>query len=201
MTDRPVSSPPTGRLVRYMEAISQHRYATWALAAIAFADSSILPLMPDLLLVPMALTRPKQIWSLALVCTIASSVGAILGYLIGYELWNLFGARLIELYGYTESFAAYQHLVQEWGIWIIIAKAFTPIPFKIMAIAACVAAMNPFAFMFATVVGRSLHFGITAGLIVLFGDRILLLLTRYERPLAVISVLVVIAIVIIYRVR
>ena len=201
MTDRPLTSPPTGRLVRYMEAISQHRYATWALAAIAFADSSILPLMPDLLLVPMALTRPKQIWSLALVCTIASSVGAILGYLIGYELWNLFGARLIELYGYTESFAAYQHLVQEWGIWIIIAKAFTPIPFKIMAIAAGVAAMNPFAFMFATVVGRSLHFGITAGLIVLFGDRILLLLTRYERPLAVISVLVVIAIVIIYRVR
>lgn len=201
MTDRPVASPPSGRLVRYMEAISRHRYATWVLAAIAFADSSILPLMPDLLLIPMVLTRPKQIWWLSAICTIASSLGAALGYLIGYELWSLFGARLVELYGYTESFAVYQRLVQEWGIWIIIAKAFTPIPFKIMAIAAGVAAMNPFAFMFATVVGRSLHFGITAGLLVLFGDRIMFVLARYERPLALISVLLIIGLIVAYHVR
>src|SRR5262252_9485055 len=126
MTDKPITSEPSGRLVGYMQAVSQHRYATWVLAAIAFADSSILPLVPDLLLVPMALTQPERIWRFSLICTIASSLGAVVGYLIGHELWNLFGAQLVEFYGYSEGFATYRHLVEQWGIWIIIAKAFTP---------------------------------------------------------------------------
>jgi membrane protein YqaA with SNARE-associated domain len=113
------------------------------LAAIAFADSSFLPIPPDLLLVPMALVRPKQIWALSLICTVASSLGAVVGYLIGYGLWSLVGVPLVELYGYGNGFTAYQHLIEKWGVWIIIAKSLTPVPFKIMAIAAGVAAMSP----------------------------------------------------------
>src|SRR5262249_1004205 len=200
MTDKPISAD-SSRVVRYVQALSKHPYATWVLAAIAFADSSILPLVPDLLLVPMVLTQPGQVWRLSLICTVASSLGAVVGYIIGYSLWNLFGAQLVEFYGYSEGFATYRHLVEQWGIWIIIAKAFTPIPFKIMAIAAGVAAMNPFAFMFATVVGRALHFGIVAGLVVLFGDRFLTFLARYERPLAIISAILLIALIVIYYMR
>jgi membrane protein YqaA with SNARE-associated domain len=177
------------RLVRYVERFSEHRYGRWVLAAIAFADSSFLPIPPDLLLVPMALVRPKQIWALSLVCTVASSLGAAVGYAIGYGLWSLIGARFVEFYGYGEGFTAYQDLIERWGVWIIIAKSLTPIPFKIMAIAAGVAAMSPSAFLGSAAVGRALHFAIVASLIALWGDRVMVLVSRYGRVLALISVL------------
>ena len=140
----------------------------------------------------MALVRPKQVWSLALICTIASALGAALGYVIGYELWNLIGARVVEFYGYTEGFASYQRLVEDWGVWFIIAKALTPIPFKIMAIAAGVAAMNPVTFMIAAIVGRALHFAMVALLVVLWGKKLMVFIEKYEAPLALVSVLVLI---------
>ena len=76
--------------------------------------------------------------------------------------------------GYGNGFTAYQHLIEKWGVWIIIAKSLTPVPFKIMAIAAGVAAtMSPMAFLASAVVGRALHFAIVATLIALWGDRVM----------------------------
>ena len=94
-------------------AMSNHRYSTWMLFAIAFADSSFLPVPPDLLLIPMSLLRPERMRFLVVVCILGSSLGAVAGYLIGYGLWSLIGATLMELYGYTEKFLAYQQLVEE----------------------------------------------------------------------------------------
>jgi membrane protein YqaA with SNARE-associated domain len=128
VTGEIVAPVTRSRLVRYVKTFSEHRYGRWVLAAIAFADSSFLPIPPDLLLVPMALVRPKQIWALSLICTVASSLGAIFGYLIGYGLWSLVGVPLVELYGYGNGFTAYQHLIEKWGVWIIIAKSLTPRP-------------------------------------------------------------------------
>jgi membrane protein YqaA with SNARE-associated domain len=178
-----------------VSALSEHRYCVWALAAVAFADSSFLPVPPDLLLVPMILLRPERTVFLLVICTVASTLGAALGYLIGYELWSVIGAPLIEAHGYGESFAKYQRLVDNWGFWFIIGKAFTPLPFKIAAIAAGVAAMNPVLFMLAAVLGRALHFAMVGGLLVVFGGRIIDLVARYERPFAVISIIVVLAFV------
>lgn len=189
-----------GRRARYIEAIQQSRFAVWVLAAIAFADSSVLPIPPDLLLVPLALVRRQQIWALSVVCIVASSLGAMLGYTIGYSLWSLAGARLVEFYGYSDGFAMYRGLVERWGACIIIAKAFTPVPFKIMAIAAGVAAMDPLVFIIATVVGRALHFAMVAILISLLGDRLSALVANYERPLAV-SVLAIVVLAIAYYLR
>jgi membrane protein YqaA with SNARE-associated domain len=186
------ASEAGGGWLRHVSALSTHRYSTWALAAIAFADSSFLPVPPDLLLVPMILMRPERTFLLLVICTLSSSLGAAAGYLIGYGLWGVIGAPLIEFYGYVEAFAAYQRLVDEWGFWFIIAKAFTPLPFKIAAIAAGVAAMHPLSFMIAAVVGRALHFAMVGALLMLYGGRILALVARYERPFAVISVLVLI---------
>jgi membrane protein YqaA with SNARE-associated domain len=178
--------------LRHVEGWAQHRHGAWVLAAIAFADSSFLPIPPDFLLVPMALVQPHRLRTLSIICVVASSLGAIVGYLIGYGLWNAVGLPLVQLYGYTEQFAAYQALVAHWGVWIIIGKAFTPIPFKIAAIAAGVAAMNPWAFMIAMIVGRTLHFVMVAALLIWFGDRVMALVVRFERSLAVISVLVLV---------
>jgi membrane protein YqaA with SNARE-associated domain len=193
------ASEAGGGWLRHVSALSRHRYSTWALAAIAFADSSFLPVPPDLLLVPMILIRPERAYFLLAVCTLASSLGAAAGYLIGYGLWSVIGAPLIEFYGYVDAFAAYQRLVENWGFWFIIAKAFTPLPFKIAAIAAGVAAMNPAVFMIAAVLGRALHFAMVGALLVLYGGRILALLARYERPFAVISVLVLIGLVVAFH--
>jgi membrane protein YqaA with SNARE-associated domain len=184
-----------------VETFSEHRYGRWALAAIAFADSSFLPIPPDLLLVPMALVRPQQIWMLSLICTVASSLGAVVGYIIGYGLWSLVGARLIELYDYGEGFIAYQQLIGQWGAWIIIAKSLTPIPFKITAIAAGVAAMSPSAFLASVAVGRALHFAIVATLIALWGDRVMALVSRYGRVFALFFVLLLLGLAVAYHLQ
>jgi membrane protein YqaA with SNARE-associated domain len=180
-------------LVQYVEAFSERRYGRWLLAAIAFADSSFLPIPPDLLLVPMAL-----LW---LICTVASSLGAVVGYGIGYGLWSLVGGRLVELYGYGEGFNVYQHLIEQWGVWIIIAKSLTPIPFKITAIAAGVAAMNPSAFLASAAVGRALHFAIVAALLALWGDRVIALVSGYGRVLAVFFLLILLGLGIAHHLR
>jgi membrane protein YqaA with SNARE-associated domain len=179
-----------GGWLRHVAALAQHRCATGALAAIAFADSSFLPIPPDLLLVPMALMQPGRLRRLLIVCTVASSLGAAVGYLIGYWLWGLIGAPLIDFYGYRDAFAAYQNAVAVWGVWIIIAKAFTPIPFKVAAIGAGVAAMDPTTFMVAAILGRALHFAMVGAAIMLLGERVMALVERYERQFAVASLVV-----------
>jgi membrane protein YqaA with SNARE-associated domain len=189
VTEKAASPVPRGRVVRYLEAFAHYRYATWILAAVAFADSSFLPVAPDVLLIPMLLVQPRRVWSLSLVCVVASSLGAAVGYIIGYGLWSAVGAELVELYGYSAGFAAYQRLVEQWGVWIIIAKALTPIPFKIMSIAAGVAAMNPVTFMIAAVIGRALHFAMVAALVIVLGDKLMTLIARYERSLLIASVI------------
>jgi membrane protein YqaA with SNARE-associated domain len=197
-TQRPADTVAHDRRgwLRHVAAMSDHRFSTFLLAAIAFADSSFLPVPPDLLLIPMALLRPDRLVRLSIICIVASALGAVLGYLIGYGLWSTIGASLVEFYGCSERFAAYQALVAQWGFWIIITKAFTPIPFKIAAIAAGVGAMNPWSFIAATLLGRTLHFAMLAALINLFGARVSAFVARYERPLAVISVLVLLGIAI-----
>jgi membrane protein YqaA with SNARE-associated domain len=195
------ASAARGGWLRHVAAWAHHRHARWALGGIAFADSSFLPIPPDILLVPMALLRPERIKALLLICILGSSLGAILGYVIGYSLWSSIGLPMVEFYGYTEKFAAYQRMVAEWGVLVIIVKAFTPIPFKIAAIAAGIAAMDPFAFMFATVVGRALHFVMVGAVLVLCGPKIMALVTRYERPFVIVSILVLIALVIIFHFR
>jgi membrane protein YqaA with SNARE-associated domain len=187
--------------LRRVAGWAHHRHAPWALGAIAFADSSLLPVPPDLLLVPMALLRPERLKSFLLICLAGSSLGAILGYVIGYALWNTIGLPLVQFYGYSESFADYQRLVAEWGVCVIIAKAFTPVPFKIAAIAAGIAAMNPLAFIFATVVGRALHFAMVGSVLVLCGPKIVALLARYQRPFALASIVVLIVALVVFHFR
>jgi membrane protein YqaA with SNARE-associated domain len=156
---------------------------------------------PDILLVPMALLRPERLKSFLLICIVGSSLGAVLGYVIGYALWSTVGLPLVEFYGYTENFANYQRLVAEWGVCVIIAKAFTPVPFKIAAIAAGIAAMDPLAFMFATIVGRTLHFVMVGVVLAFCGPKILAFLARYERPVIIASIAALILAIVVFHFR
>lgn len=195
------ASMTRGGWLRHVAAWAHHRHSGWALGTIAFLDSSVLPVPPDILLVPMALLRPERLKSFLLICTVGSSLGAIVGYVIGHALWNTIGLPLVELYGYADKFVTYQRLVAEWGVCIIIAKAFTPVPFKIAAIAAGIAAMDPVAFMFATVVGRALHFAMVGVVLALCGPKILGFIARYERPFLIASVVALIAVIVFLHFR
>jgi len=134
-------------------------------------------------------------------CVVASSVGALVGYGIGHLAWTTLGQALVEIYGQADNFQRYRKLVEDWGLWIIIAKSFAPIPFKFIAIAAGVASMNLFAFTIASVLGRTLHFAMIAVLVAFWGQKFLRLIDKYERWLAGVGVLTVIGIGIAYAVR
>jgi membrane protein YqaA with SNARE-associated domain len=167
--------------LRRAQAFSDSKWGVGLLALIAFADSSVLPVLPDLLLVPMLLVRPDRWLMLSTVCVVASSAGGLVGYGIGHFAWAAVGQTLIAMYGQAEHFERYRHLVEQWGVWIIIAKSFTPIPYKFIAIAAGVASMNLLTFTIATMIGRALHFAIIVALAVLWGQKFLELIERYER--------------------
>ena len=105
------------------------------------------------------------------------------------------------MYGQADNFLRYRQLVEDWGLWIIIAKSFTPIPFKFIAIAAGVASMNLLTFTVATVIGRTLHFVILALLVASWGQQFLQLVAKYERWLLGLGILGAISLGIAYATR
>ena len=185
------------RWIAGVERFANHPAAPWLLVAIAFADSSFLPIPPDILLIPMVLVRPERLWPLTILCTVVAAVGAMVGYGIGAALWHVIGQKLVELYGWGDGFASFQSMFDEWGVWLIIFKGITPLPFKFAAIAAGLADMDLWAFLLAAVIGRGLHFVMIALLLLWFGPRLREILRRYESRAAVVG-MVAVAVTVIY---
>ncbi len=153
-------------------ALAASPYATWWLALIAFAEASCFPIPPDALLIPMALARPKAAWRFAAVCTIASVAGGALGYLIGYAVFDQLARPILQLYGYGHAYAAFQAKFQEYGVWIILIKGLTPIPYKIVTIAAGAAKFSFWPFMAASLITRGGRFFIVATLLHFYGGSV-----------------------------
>jgi membrane protein YqaA with SNARE-associated domain len=160
------------RLYRRVLALSASRHAPWWLAVIAFAESSFFPIPPDVLLVPMALARPARAWWLAAICTLASVAGGALGYLIGYALFDQLAAPLLHAYGYDAAFARFQDTYAKWGLWVILVKGLTPIPYKIVTIASGAAHFDFALFMLASLITRGARFFVVAALLRRFGEPI-----------------------------
>jgi membrane protein YqaA with SNARE-associated domain len=140
------------------------------LAAIAFAESSFFPIPPDVLLVPMSLARPDRAFRYAAICTIASVVGGVVGYLIGYALFDVLARPLLHFYHYEDAFAAFQERFREYGVYIILIKGLTPIPYKIVAIASGAARFDILIFIAASVLTRGVRFFVIALLLRQFGE-------------------------------
>jgi len=152
--------------------LSKGRHALPALAAVSFAESSFFPVPPDVILVPMALANPEKARLYALVCTIASVLGGIVGYAIGALLYDTVGHWLISAYGYGEGIDAFREAYAKWGAWIILIKGLTPIPYKIVTIASGFAGYNLFAFIVLSTITRGLRFFIEAELLRIYGEPI-----------------------------
>jgi membrane protein YqaA with SNARE-associated domain len=158
------------RLYDRVLAIAAGPHALWALLLVSFAESSFFPLPPDLLLVPMILARPRAAWRLAALCTLASVIGGLLGYAIGYFLFDAIGRPVLEFYHAMDRYDALKAGFDHWGVWIIILKGMTPIPYKLITIASGVAHFDLAAFLGASIVSRSLRFFLVAALLWWFGD-------------------------------
>lgn len=157
------------RLYMRTLALAASPRAGWWLFGIAFAEASFFPVPPDALLIPMALARPDRAWRLAAICLAGSVIGGALGYLIGYAVFDQLARPLIEMYGYGDRFAAFQALYARWGLWLILVKGLTPIPYKIVTIASGAARFNFWMFMAASLVTRGARFFIVAALLRYYG--------------------------------
>jgi membrane protein YqaA with SNARE-associated domain len=146
-------------------------YAAWVLGAVAFAESSFFPIIPDVMLIPMALARPERAWLFAAVTTAASVAGGVLGYFIGAMLYDTVGQWLIHLYGYGDKVEAFRAAYAQYGALIILLKGLTPIPYKIVTITSGFAGFNLGLFIVLSVITRGARFFLEAFLLNRYGAR------------------------------
>ena len=159
--------------------LAASRHAMMALAAISFAESSFLPLPPDFLLVPMVIAKPGRAVFYATVCTIASVLGAALGYAIGHLLWDTVAQWLIKLYGYQDKVEYFRQLYAQWGAWVILVKGFTPIPYKLVTIVSGFAGYNFTAFILLSLLTRGARFFVLALLLARYRNEVRHLLDHH----------------------
>lgn len=151
-------------------ALSEHRHAPRYLVAVSASESIFFPVPPDVMLIPMALAQPRRAWRFAALCTLASVVGGMIGFLLGAFAFELI-EPLLHRFGYWDTFQQVQHLFASYGFWIILTAGFTPIPYKVFTIAAGAFGMPFLPFMMGSIIGRGGRFFLVAGLIRLGGER------------------------------
>jgi membrane protein YqaA with SNARE-associated domain len=160
------------RLYDWTMALAADRHAEKALAGISFAESSFFPLPPDLLLIPMVLAERAKALRFATVCTVASVLGGITGYLIGAFLFSELARPILDFYGYGARFDTFAGWYNEWGAWIVFAAGLTPVPYKVITIASGATGLDFLIFLLASVASRGLRFFVEAGLLYWIGPPI-----------------------------
>lgn len=145
--------------------------ARW-LALVSFAESSVFPIPPDALLLPMVLARRQAAFRLAALCTLASVAGAVTGYLIGAFLWDMIGELVIAFYGYEAAFARFQARFDAWSAAAVLIGGLTPVPFKVITLASGVAGTNLIVFILFSLIARGLRFFLEASLLWYYGEPI-----------------------------
>lgn len=152
--------------------LASRRNAVWFLAAVAFVESSIFPIPPDVLLIPMVLAARNSAWRYAAICTIASVLGGLLGYAIGAGLYEGVGRPVLDFYGYGAKFSDFTARYNEYGGWIVFIAGVTPFPYKVITIASGVTQLDLATFTGASVLARGLRFFLVAALLYWMGPPI-----------------------------
>lgn len=172
---------------------SKHRHAPYYLAGVSFIESSVFPIPPDVMLISMGLATPKQSWHYALIATLFSVAGGVLGYFIG-----MYCILLIQPYIVNTSFEAHYQQVMHWfdqrGPWIVVLAAVTPFPYKIFTITAGAMHMAFMPFVAGSLIGRGMRFFIVCGFMYFAGEHIEKRLRHYIDIIGW-SILAIIAIV------
>ena len=160
------------RMYDWMMGLAGSPRAPWALAVVSFIESSFFPIPPDVMLIPMVLRDRQKAWWYATVATVASVLGGLLGYAIGYFFYEAIGKPILVFYGREHALDTFITFVHEYGVEAVIIKGMTPIPFKVVTIAAGVAKMDLLAFIGASIIARAMRFYLVAALLYFFGQPI-----------------------------
>lgn len=199
-SERPLAAKPVPcwavhrRLYDWVLSFSHSRHASSALFVLSFAESSFFPIPPDILLAPLCLgQRKKAIW-FASITTLGSVLGAMLGYLIGWGAWDALQDFLFSYVpGFSRAhFETVEAWYRQWGIWVLFAAAFTPIPFKVFTIAGGVFAQSLVPFLLVSLVGRALRFFLVAGIFWAVGPKAMPCIDRYFNLLCIVFTILLI---------
>ncbi|MBN9512505.1 MAG: DedA family protein [Alphaproteobacteria bacterium] len=172
--------------------LARHRHAIPAMGAVSFMESSFFPIPPDVMLVPMVLANREKAFQIALVCTVCSVLGGLLGYAIGYYFFETIGEWVVRTYGLQAGLATFRAGFDEYGTWIILIKGLTPIPYKLVTIASGAAHFDLFTFVWASILTRGARFFLVAALLWKFGEPIR---TFIEKRLTLLTWLFLIALI------
>ncbi|ETR70675.1 MAG: membrane-associated alkaline phosphatase [Candidatus Magnetoglobus multicellularis str. Araruama] len=173
------------RLYDWVLSWAHSPYGVVALFVLAFCESSFFPIPPDVLLIALSVSLPKRSYYFALICSIGSVFGGLLGYYIGYAFMSAIGMPIIEFYDLTSQFENLQTIFTDYDAWAIAIAGFTPIPYKVFTISAGAFHVNLLVFTIASLVSRSARFFIIGTLIYFFGDRIQAFIDNYFNILSI----------------
>lgn len=162
---------------------AKHPHADKYLAGLSFSESVIFPIPPDVMLAPMALAKPDKAWWYAFICTLASVIGGMAGYLLGYLAFDSFIAPLIESLGYQNKLVTAINWFEANGVWVVFIAGFSPIPYKVFTISAGMLGMLFVPFVIASFIGRGCRFFLVAGLMYWGGARMEVKLRHYVEVL------------------
>ena len=160
------------RLYDWVIALAGHRHAIPAMGVVSFLESSFFPIPPDVMLVPMVLANRRKAFTIALVCTVCSVLGGLLGYAIGFYFFETIGAWVVKTYGMQNGLDKFRVGFDQYGTWIILIKGLTPIPYKLVTIASGAAHFDLFTFAWASILTRGVRFFAVAALLWKFGEPI-----------------------------
>lgn len=180
------------KLYQFVMKFASHKHALLIVNFISFIESSFFPLAPDLMMIPMILSDRKKAWIIAFTCTISSVLGGMLGYAIGYYLFETIGNVIFELYNYGPYLDKFIQGFRQWGFWIIVAKGLTPIPYKVVTIACGFSKINFVTFVIASCIARATRFFALAGALWYFGPTAKNLLEKYFSYILIGSLLIII---------
>jgi membrane protein YqaA with SNARE-associated domain len=150
-------------------SLAESRYALWALALVAFVESSVFPIPPDVIMIPMIIAAPRRAFLIATVALVASVAGGMLGYYIGYGLFESVGQPVLDFYGKTDAATEFAAKYNEWGAWAVLIAGVTPFPYKVITILSGWTGLHFGVFMVASVLARGLRFFVVAALLWKFG--------------------------------
>ena len=173
--------------------------AVWFLSLVSFTESSIFPIPPDIILIPMIIAKRINAFFYAFICTISSVIGGVAGYCIGFFFFNSIGLLIVNYYGLHNQFTNFETYYQAYGIWIVLGAGFTPFPFKVITIASGLFQLNFFIFIISSLLSRGARFYLVAGLIFLFGESIKNFIDKYFNFLTILFFILLIGGILIIR--
>ncbi|MDE4174545.1 DedA family protein [Phaeobacter sp. PT47_59] len=151
-------------------ALADHPQALWWLAAVSFVESSVFPIPPDVLMIPMILARPSRAWLIALVALVSSVLGGLLGYAIGAFFYEGIGQPILQAMGKADAMEAFNTRFNDFGFWAVLTAGITPFPYKVITIMSGWTGMPLATFLATSILARALRFFAVAALLRLFGD-------------------------------